>query len=83
METLANILERNGHTEKTINLLKIDIEGSELDGKGTYMFYKIGCVNFNVTFPAFQGLEAWLDSGALQNVQQIQLEIHLEEGQLF
>jgi len=30
MDTLANILEKNGHTDTTIEYLKIDIEGHEL-----------------------------------------------------
>ena len=54
LDTLANILAENGHTESVVEYLKIDIEGHEL-----------------TAFPD------WLATGALKNVNQVALELHL------
>eukprot|EP00091_Calanus_sinicus_P023101 TRINITY_DN7642_c0_g1_i1.p1 TRINITY_DN7642_c0_g1~~TRINITY_DN7642_c0_g1_i1.p1 ORF type:complete len:182 (-),score=37.16 TRINITY_DN7642_c0_g1_i1:93-638(-) len=53
-DTLANIFQMNGHSNATIDYLKIDIEGHELPG-----------------FPN------WLETNALDNVNQLALELHL------
>jgi len=54
MDTLANILQKNSHTNDVIEYLKIDIEGHELPG-----------------------FRDWIDTGALKNVNQMALELHL------
>ena len=54
MDTLANILQKNSHTNAVIEYLKIDIEGHELPG-----------------------FRDWIDTGALKNVNQMALELHL------
>jgi len=54
MDTLVNILWKNGHTDILVDYLKIDIEGAEIGG-----------------------LPDWLATGALTNVHQIALELHL------
>jgi len=54
MDTLANFLKMNGHTDTVVDYLKIDIEGHELAG-----------------FPN------WLETEALNNVNQLALELHL------
>eukprot|EP00092_Neocalanus_flemingeri_P017923 GFUD01019393.1.p1 GENE.GFUD01019393.1~~GFUD01019393.1.p1 ORF type:complete len:325 (+),score=54.21 GFUD01019393.1:61-1035(+) len=54
MDTLANILKKNGHKDTAIEYLKIDIEEAELTG-----------------------LPDWLKTGALDNVNQLAMEIHL------
>jgi len=56
MDTLGNIMEKNGHGNTTIEYLKIDIEGHELTG-----------------------LPQWLASSALDNVNQLALELHMGE----
>eukprot|EP00090_Calanus_glacialis_P001572 TRINITY_DN11142_c0_g1_i1.p1 TRINITY_DN11142_c0_g1~~TRINITY_DN11142_c0_g1_i1.p1 ORF type:complete len:285 (+),score=58.91 TRINITY_DN11142_c0_g1_i1:108-962(+) len=56
MDTLANILTRNGHTNTVVEYLKIDIEGHELSG-----------------------FSNWLATGALRNVNQMALELHMTE----
>merc|ERR1719154_194703 len=53
-DTLANIFQMNGHSNATVDYLKIDIEGHELPG-----------------FPN------WLETNALDNVNQLALELHL------
>eukprot|EP00092_Neocalanus_flemingeri_P049176 GFUD01056427.1.p1 GENE.GFUD01056427.1~~GFUD01056427.1.p1 ORF type:complete len:347 (+),score=85.51 GFUD01056427.1:57-1097(+) len=54
MDTLANILKKNGHSDSVIEYLKIDVEGAELTG-----------------------LPDWLKTGALDNVNQLAMELHL------
>lgn len=54
METLANLYKINKHEGRTVEYLKIDIEGHELGG-----------------------LSDWLATGALDNVNQIAMELHL------
>merc|ERR1711874_265884 len=54
MDTLANILKKNGHSNTIIDVLKIDIKRHELGG-----------------------LPNWISTGALDNVNQLAIELHL------
>jgi len=56
MDTLANFFKNNGHSNTTIDVLKIDIEEHEI-----------------AAFPN------WLETGALDNVNQLAIELHLSK----
>ena len=59
-KTLGELLKENGHLNRHITMVKMDVEGAEREG-----------------------LDAWLEEGALDNVHQVALEYHLMDSKDF
>ena len=71
MDTLANILLDNGHTDTVVEYLKV-WNISFFNILFSYYFAKIDIEAWELG-----GLPNWLESGALRNVNQLALELHL------